>query len=43
MAEAFPIFHLKTDSPVLIEQLGSKPKFWFRAVGDDGTCFRLKL
>lgn len=28
--EFYPILELQTDSPVLIEQLGSKPKFWFR-------------
>lgn len=35
MAEPFPIFQLQTDSPVLTEQLGSKPKFWFRSDEDE--------
>jgi hypothetical protein len=30
MADFFPVLKLHTDSPVLTEQLGSKPKFWFR-------------
>lgn len=34
MADLFPILALKTDSPKLTEQLGSKPKFWFRWEGD---------
>ncbi len=33
MADPFPILHLTTDDPVLTEQLGSKPKFWFRFKG----------
>jgi len=35
MAEPYPIFELKTDRPALIEQLGSKPKFWFRLADDE--------
>ncbi len=35
MPETYPIFHLSTDSPILTEQLGSKPKFWFRSQEDD--------
>ena len=26
---------LRSDSPDVIEQLGSKPKFWFRLEGDE--------
>lgn len=35
MSDEYPIFQLSTDSPVLTEQLGSKPKFWFRSKQDD--------
>lgn len=35
MADPYPIFTLQTDSPELIEQLGSKQKFWFRWAGDE--------
>jgi len=35
MADEFPILYLKTDDPVLTEQLGSKPKFWFRLKDDE--------
>lgn len=35
MAEPYTILRLKTDSPKLIEQLGSKPKFWFRWNDDE--------
>ena len=35
MAEPYPILRLQTDSPALIEQLGSKPKFWFRWGADE--------
>jgi hypothetical protein len=35
MSEPYPVFDLKTDSPELIEQLGSKPKFWFRWGADE--------
>jgi len=35
MPEPFPIVQLLADSPQVIEQLGSKPKFWFRMQGDD--------
>ena len=31
----FSTLTLKVDSPYVIEQLGSKPKFWFRMQGDD--------
>lgn len=31
----FEIMELHSDSPEVIEQLGSKPKFWFRLDGDD--------
>lgn len=34
MPEPFPIFQLHSDSPDVIEQLGSKEKFWFRMKGD---------
>lgn len=34
MADLFPVLRLKTDSPKLTEQLGSKPKFWFLLPGD---------
>jgi len=30
MSVDYPIFTLRSDDPVLTEQLGSKPKFWFR-------------
>lgn len=35
MADFFPILDLHFDSPDVIEQLGSKPKFWFRRKGDE--------
>ncbi|HVU25489.1 MAG TPA: HipA domain-containing protein [Opitutus sp.] len=35
MADPFPILSLQADSPELIEQLGSKPKFWFRMTDDE--------
>ena len=35
MSEFYPIFTLLADSPELIEQLGSKPKFWFRWGADE--------
>lgn len=35
MAELYPILQLRTDSPEVIEQLGSKPKFWFRKPDDE--------
>lgn len=35
MPDDFPILQLRTDSPEVIEQLGSKPKFWFRMPGDE--------
>jgi len=31
----FPIMQLRADSPEVIEQLGSKPKFWFRIENDE--------
>jgi HipA-like C-terminal domain len=34
MPELYPILLLEVDSPEIIEQLGSKPKFWFRTEGD---------
>ena len=34
MTEPFQILELKSDSPEVIEQLGSKPKFWFRLPND---------
>jgi hypothetical protein len=34
MTNPFPVLRLKTDSPKLTEQLGSKPKFWFLLQGD---------
>lgn len=33
--EPYPILTLKVDSPDVIEQLGSKPKFWFRMPDDE--------
>lgn len=35
MSQFYPIINIKADSPELTEQLGSKPKFWFRLKGDD--------
>lgn len=35
MPKAFPVIVLKSDDPVLTEQLGSKPKFWFRLKDDE--------
>ena len=35
MTEPFKILELKSDSPEVIEQLGSKPKFWFRLPDDN--------
>ena len=35
MAEPYPILELRADSPEVIEQLGSKPKFWFRMPDDE--------
>jgi HipA-like C-terminal domain len=35
MSEPFPIRKLRFDSPDVIEQLGSKPKFWFRKADDE--------
>jgi len=35
MPEPYHILELLSDSPEVIEQLGSKPKFWFRMQGDD--------
>ena len=35
MPAEFPIMQLRSDSPDVIEQLGSKPKFWFRLEGDE--------
>ena len=35
MTEHYKIINLRFDSPEVIEQLGSKPKFWFRMQGDD--------
>lgn len=32
--ELFPVLQLRTESPELVEQLGSKPKFWFWLQGD---------
>ncbi|MDA8412516.1 MAG: HipA domain-containing protein [Desulfobacteraceae bacterium] len=34
MTEPFQILELQSDSPEVIEQLGSKPKFWFRLPND---------
>ena len=34
ITEPYPILQLRADSPEVIEQLGSKPKFWFRLQGD---------
>lgn len=42
MAEFYPVHRLQTDSPELIEQLGSKPKFWFRW-GDDEQPWLFKF
>ncbi|MDX9708755.1 MAG: HipA domain-containing protein [Trichloromonas sp.] len=33
--EPFQVMQLLADSPEVIEQLGSKPKFWFRLQGDE--------
>jgi len=35
MLELYPVLNLEVDSPEVIEQLGSKPKFWFRIEGDE--------
>jgi hypothetical protein len=35
MSEPYQILELRADSPEVIEQLGSKRKFWFRIQGDD--------
>ncbi len=35
MTEHYKIIKLRVDSPDVIEQLGSKPKFWFRMKEDD--------
>jgi hypothetical protein len=35
MADQYPILQLQSDSPDVIEQLGSKEKFWFRMPGDE--------
>jgi len=35
MADKFPVLYLRTDSPLVIEQLGSKEKFWFRRQDDE--------
>jgi hypothetical protein len=35
MSQPFPILQLRTDSPEVVEQLGSKPKFWFRNPHDN--------
>jgi hypothetical protein len=35
MSEPYQILELRADSPEVIEQLGSKPKFWFRIQDDD--------
>lgn len=35
MLELYPVLDLQVDSPEVIEQLGSKPKFWFRIEGDE--------
>lgn len=35
MTEYYKILELKSDSPEVIEQLGSKPKFWFRMNDDE--------
>jgi hypothetical protein len=34
MPTVYSVMRLKADSPELVEQLGSKPKFWFRVEGD---------
>ena len=35
MPDPYPVLTLSTDDPVLTEQLGSKPKFWFRFHGKE--------
>ena len=35
MPESYPILQLQTNSPEVIEQLGSKEKFWFRLPHDE--------
>jgi hypothetical protein len=35
MTEWYPILNLQVDSPEVVEQLGSKPKFWFRMQDDE--------
>ena len=35
MADIYPILELSVDSPETTEQLGSKPKFWFRMENDE--------
>jgi hypothetical protein len=35
MTDPYKIIKLKSDSPEVIEQLGSKPKFWFRISDDE--------
>lgn len=34
MPDYYPVIEIHTDSPALTEQLGSKPKFWFRLEDD---------
>jgi len=41
MADVYPVMRLRADSPELVEQLGSKPKFWFR-VADDAQSWLFK-
>jgi len=33
MPDPYTVYTLSSDDPVLTEQLGSKPKFWFRYKG----------
>jgi len=35
MTEHYKIIEVPSDSPEVIEQLGSKPKFWFRMPDDE--------
>lgn len=43
MPEAYRILKLQSDSPELIEQLGSKPKFWFWLRGDEDRPWLFKF
>ena len=41
MADPYPVLQLRINDPLLTEQLGSKPKFWFRFPGgEDDWLFK---